>query len=108
MNFFIEESCGSCVPCRCLTVMFRDTLQKIIAGKGVKQDLLDMEAWGKVMLANRCGLGQAAANPILTTMKNFRPLYENLIQTNKDFDSGFNLEEAVVESCLAVGRKPNL
>ena len=39
-NFFIEESCGSCTPCRTLPVLIKDKLIKIIEGKGVMQDLI--------------------------------------------------------------------
>ncbi|OGI09415.1 MAG: hypothetical protein A2Y40_01965 [Candidatus Margulisbacteria bacterium GWF2_35_9] len=108
MDFFIEESCGSCVPCRCLTVLFREKLLKILKGNGVMQDIDDMISWGPTMLSNRCGLGHTAANPILTSIKNFRPLYESKIQQNKLFDSGFNLQEAIAECCEATGRQPIL
>ena len=108
-DFFIEESCGSCVPCRALSVIMKNKLDKILAGKGVKSDLDDLENWGaKMKIANRCGLGQTAANPILTTLKNFREKYEELLIKDREFETGFDLEAAVVESCDAVGRIPNL
>ncbi len=105
MDFFIDESCGSCTPCRILTVLLRDKLKKIIEGRGVMQDLEDMEDWGKIMKANRCGLGLTAANPILTTLKNFKNLYLNKIQINKDYDTGFRLDEALREGMKASNRK---
>ena len=110
MNFFIDESCGSCVPCRSLPVILRNKLQKLLDGKGVMSDLADLENWGKNMkAANRCGLGQTAANPILSTLKNFREDYEALIENKeKDFDTGFDLNAAVAASCEAVGRNPQI
>ncbi len=108
-DFFIEESCGSCVPCRALTVIMKNKLDKILAGKGVQSDLADLENWGaKMKIANRCGLGQTAANPILTTLKNFREKYEELLIKDREFETGFDLEAAVAESCEVVGRTPNL
>jgi len=108
-EFFIEESCGSCVPCRALTVIMKNKLDKILKGKGVKSDLTDLEDWGaKMKISNRCGLGQTAANPILTTLKNFREKYEELLIKDKEFETGFDLEAAVAESCEVVGRTPNL
>lgn len=104
--FFIEESCGSCVPCRSLEVMLRDKLKKILNGHGVRKDLDEIIEWAKVMKTNRCGLGQTAANPILTSLKNFRDLYEKKINKNKSYDSSFNLKDAVLESCIATGRTP--
>lgn len=109
MNFFIEESCSSCVPCRSLTVILRNKLLKILNGQGTKQDIDELYTWaGYDRAANRCGLGQTAANPIITTIENFRSLYENLVETNETFVSTFNMEKAVAQSCKAVGRVPNL
>lgn len=108
MEFFIEESCGSCSTCRIMPSVLKNKLEKILHGKGVANDITDMQEWGKVLKASRCGLGQTAANPILTSIKNFRHLYEKLIQKNKDFDSGFDLAEAVKDACEATARVPNI
>ncbi|MBN2175558.1 MAG: NAD(P)H-dependent oxidoreductase subunit E [Bacteroidales bacterium] len=107
-EFFIEESCGSCAPCRYLTVILRNKLQKIIDGKGIAQDINDLISWGTQMKkANRCGLGQTAANPILTSIENFRSEYEAKIEKGKDFYSRFDMDAAIQESCRAVGRFPH-
>ena len=109
MNFFIDESCGSCGPCRSLNVILRNKFLKILDGKGVKQDIDELYKWAGVgRSVNRCGLGQTAANPILTTIENFRHLYEDLVQMNETFVSAFDMESAVAESCEVVGREPNL
>ncbi len=106
-NFFIEESCASCVPCRALTVILRNKLQKVINGKGTKTDITEMYNWAvQSKPASRCGLGQTSANPIITSIQNFRDLYDDLIRTQSEYMSTFNLEEAVAESCEMVGRKP--
>ena len=106
-EFFIDESCGSCAPCRYLTVILRNKLQKIMDGKGVAKDIDDLVHWGKQMKnANRCGLGQTAANPILTSIENFRMEYESKIEKGKDFDTGFDLDAAIQESSRVVGRFP--
>jgi len=107
MDFFIEESCSSCAPCRSLTVILRNKLQKILDGYGSKTDILELYDWTKYMKAsNRCGLGQTAANPILSTIENFRQLYDDLVVPEEEFVSTFNLEEAVADSCAYVGRVP--
>jgi [NiFe] hydrogenase diaphorase moiety large subunit len=106
MDFFIEESCSSCAPCRSLTVILRNKLQKILDGYGTRNDIKELQDWAKYMkLANRCGLGQTAANPILSTIENFRPLYEDLVR-EEEFVSTFNMEAAVADSCEYVGRIP--
>lgn len=107
-NFFIEESCGSCVPCRAMTVQFKKKLEKILNGNGVKQDIEQMLSWEKVMQSNRCGLGQTAANPILSTINNFRELYDKKINKDKNFISDFDLKAAVAESCKTANRIPNI
>ncbi len=106
MDFFIEESCGSCSTCRIMPVVLKDKLLKILNGHGVESDINDIASWGKLLRISRCGLGQTAGNPILTSLSNFRNLYEDLIQKDKEFDTGFDLEKAVVESCNFVNRKP--
>jgi len=107
-DFFIEESCGSCVPCRNIPSLLRNKLLKILNGHGVAKDIEDMLQWGKILKVNRCGLGQTAGNPILTSIKNFRHLYEEKIQKDKEFDTGFDIRKAVIESCEAVKRIPQL
>jgi [NiFe] hydrogenase diaphorase moiety large subunit len=107
MDFFIEESCSSCAPCRSLTVILRNKLQKILDGHGSRKDVNELYQWTKYMKAsNRCGLGQTAANPILSTIENFRQLYEDLVIPEEEFVSTFNMEEAVADSCAYVGRIP--
>jgi [NiFe] hydrogenase diaphorase moiety large subunit len=108
-NFFIEESCGSCVPCRSLTVILRNKLQKLLDGKGTNRDIDELYGWaiqGKP--ASRCGLGQTAANPIITSIQNFRSLYENLVKTDQEYLSTFDMERAIAESCDVVGRVPKV
>ena len=109
MDFFVEESCGWCTPCRAGNVLLKNKLEKVMKGKGTAQDLAEMEAWGKtIKAASRCGLGQTSANPILTTLQNFRPLYESKINKTADFVPEFDLRTAVRDACLASGRKARL
>ena len=66
LRFFEDESCGQCTPCR------------VGCEKAVK--LMQADQWDQTLLeelcetmvdASICGLGQAAPNPILLTMKHF-------------------------------------
>lgn len=109
MSFFIEETCGSCVPCRSLPVILRNKLLKIMDGNGTKNDIDELYTWSQFgKSANRCGLGQTAANPIISTIDNFRDLYEDLVKTDEEYLSTFNMEQAVAASCEVVGRVPNI
>jgi [NiFe] hydrogenase diaphorase moiety large subunit len=109
IEFFIEESCSSCGPCRSLTVILKNKLLKIMEGSGTKNDIDELYSWARFeKAANRCGLGQTAANPIITTIENFRSLYEDLVKTDEEYLSAFDMEKAVAESCEVVGRVPNI
>jgi [NiFe] hydrogenase diaphorase moiety large subunit len=77
VEFFCEESCGYCTPCRVGNELLKERLDAILAGRGEPSDVAYLEEIGAVMkLASRCGLGQTAANPVLTTLKNFRSAYD--------------------------------
>ena len=108
MEFFIEESCGSCSTCRNMTTVMKNKFTKILHGRGVQTDVEELLSWSEVLKVSRCGLGQTAANPITTSIVNFRHLYDKLIQPGVEFDTGFDLEESVKASCAAVGRLPIL
>lgn len=97
-DFFIEESCGSCAPCRNIPVLLREKLKKILNGEGVFKDIDEMLEWGSYMKVNRCGLGQSAANPVISSIRNFRDLYREKILTNDDFVETFDLEKATREA----------
>ena len=79
-DFFIEESCGSCSTCRNMPIVLKKKMKKILDGHGVAKDIDDMVEWSEVLKLSRCGLGHTAANPIVTSIKNFRYLYESLVQ----------------------------
>jgi len=107
-EFFIEESCGSCVPCRNIPTLLKLKLQKILKGKGTLEDIREMKEWGQIMAINRCGLGHTAANPVLTSLKNFEHLYLEKTKKTTQFNSEFDLSEAVADSCEFVDRIPQI
>lgn len=77
MEFICDESCGKCSPCRIGTKRMLEILTKITEGKGTLEDLDELEELAKVVSQNSlCALGQTAANPIVSTMKQFRDEYE--------------------------------
>ncbi|HQO03065.1 MAG TPA: NAD(P)H-dependent oxidoreductase subunit E [Spirochaetota bacterium] len=109
MEFFVEESCGWCVPCRAGNVLLLNKLETIIAGNGTEKDLAELESWCKIVKSmSRCGLGQTSPNPIESTLQNFREIYESKVQKDSNYVPAFDLAEAVKASCKAAGRIPNL
>jgi [NiFe] hydrogenase diaphorase moiety large subunit len=109
MDFFVEESCGWCTPCRAGNVQLRGKLEKIQKGLGTARDLKDIEDWGKTIKASsRCGLGQTSPNPLLTTIQNFPEVYQKKILKNVEFQPEFDLAAAVADAAALTGRKPHL
>ena len=107
MEFFVDESCGWCVPCRAGNVLLKKKFEKVARGLGTASDLRDLEDWGRLVKStSRCGLGQTSPNPILTTLKSFPELYAAKIREGEAFVPEFNLEEAIQDGCAAAGRKP--
>lgn len=97
-HFFVEESCGICVPCRTGNYLLNKKLDKIISGKATKKDLVDIRKWSKTIEINsRCGLGILSSNALIDTMDKFPHIFENLINSNNGFDQKFNLENATAE-----------
>jgi NADH:ubiquinone oxidoreductase subunit F (NADH-binding)/(2Fe-2S) ferredoxin/Pyruvate/2-oxoacid:ferredoxin oxidoreductase delta subunit len=77
MNFLRDESCGKCVSCREGTQRMWEIVKKITEGKGTEKDLDVLEEVARTCKdASLCGLGQTAANPVLSTLQYFRHEYE--------------------------------
>ncbi|RKX77504.1 MAG: NADH:ubiquinone oxidoreductase [Spirochaetes bacterium] len=107
MEFFIEESCGYCTPCRVGNVVLRNYLQKIISGKGEPSDLDFLQKLGEnIKAASRCGLGQTSPNPILSTLKNFHPVYAAMVREETEgLQPTFDIQAALRDSEAITGRK---
>ncbi|MFN7981588.1 MAG: NADH-ubiquinone oxidoreductase-F iron-sulfur binding region domain-containing protein [Vicinamibacterales bacterium] len=109
MTLFANETCGFCVPRRAGTTLMLKSLEKIMVGNGTVHDLKAIEHLGGIVrTASRCGLGQTAPNPLLSTLSNFAGHYRSLVRADVDEVSQFNLEFASAESNIVAGRRPNL
>lgn len=76
MNFLKDESCGSCFPCRKGTQRMHEILEDISRGKGNAESLVLLEELAMAVRdTTRCGLGQTASNPVLSTLRYFRHEY---------------------------------
>ncbi|MCS6902739.1 MAG: FAD-dependent oxidoreductase [Candidatus Bipolaricaulota bacterium] len=77
MDFLRDESCGKCLSCREGTERMFEILSRICAGQGRPSDLELLEELAHaVKETSMCGLGQSAANPVLSTLRYFRKEYE--------------------------------
>ncbi len=73
MHFLKGESCGKCFTCRKGTQRMYEILDDISSGRGTLEDidLLEELAY-TVKDTTMCGLGQTAANPVLSMLRHFR------------------------------------
>ena len=82
--FFFEESCGQCTPCREGTGWVYRVLKRITEGKGKMEDLdLLTDVSKNISGRTICALGDAAAVPVLSFIKHFRPEFEYYILHGK-------------------------
>ncbi|HRS02249.1 MAG TPA: NADH-ubiquinone oxidoreductase-F iron-sulfur binding region domain-containing protein [Bacteroidota bacterium] len=72
MEFFTEESCGQCTPCRIGNKKLLDGINLIEEGKCSVQYLRELISLGEIMqIASKCGLGQSSPNSFITIMTHF-------------------------------------
>ena len=103
-HFFAHESCGFCTPCRVGTSMLVAAMDKIHAGNGTQHELREMNRLNRVLLMSaHCGLGHTACNPILDTLKRFRPAYERKLRS-LDFTPSFDVDGALSRARQMTGR----
>jgi NADH-quinone oxidoreductase subunit F len=80
-RFYFAESCGQCTPCREGTGWLNRMLRRILAGQGESADLDRL-----VSVANKieghtiCAFGDAAAWPVQSFIRHFRPEFEYMIE----------------------------
>ncbi len=103
LEFSVDESCGKCTPCRIGNKRILEIIQDITTGKAEKEDLYKLEELCEVVKSTSlCGLGEAAPNPVLSTIKFFRDEYEEHI-INKRCKSGVCkqlLKYDVTDECI--------
>lgn len=84
MAFLKEESCGKCFTCRKGTQRMYEILDDITKGQAKLEDLDLLEELALVVKdTTMCGLGQTAANPVLSTLRYFRHEYEEHIHDRR-------------------------
>tara|TARA_B110000967_G_scaffold207814_1_gene258131 strand:- start:4896 stop:6197 length:1302 start_codon:yes stop_codon:yes gene_type:complete len=80
-HFYYDESCGQCTPCREGTGWLYRMLQRILDGNGKDEDLDLLLSVGEKIGGNTiCALGDAAATPVESFIRHFRPEFEYYIK----------------------------
>jgi NADH-quinone oxidoreductase subunit F len=79
-HFFKHESCGKCTPCREGTFWLDKIYARLLRGDGTARDLELLETVPTRMAGvTLCALGDFAANPVLSTVRQFRDEYERYV-----------------------------
>ncbi|MFT5224777.1 MAG: NADH-quinone oxidoreductase subunit F [Polaribacter sp.] len=80
-RFYFSESCGQCTPCREGTGWLYRVLCRIVDGKGRPEDIeLLEEVSHKIEGRTICALGDAAAMPVWSFIKHFRPEFQYYVE----------------------------
>ncbi|MGW4477913.1 NADH-quinone oxidoreductase subunit NuoF [Rhodococcus triatomae] len=75
-QFYAHESCGKCTPCREGTYWLVQVMERMEAGAGTPADLeLLLDIADGIAGKSFCALGDAAASPIISSLKYFRGEY---------------------------------
>jgi len=73
MEFFVEESCGQCTPCREGTFRLLEGVKLMEQGQCSIHYLRVLRELAETMkISSKCGLGQMAPNPFLSIIDNFK------------------------------------
>lgn len=108
MNFLKGESCGKCFTCRKGTQRMYEILDDISNGKATLEDIELLEELARVVKdTTMCGLGQTAANPVLSTLRYFRHEYErHVVDKRCDAFVCANLMGASCQAACPVDTEP--
>jgi [NiFe] hydrogenase diaphorase moiety large subunit len=72
MQFFLDESCGQCTPCREGNRVLMDGITKLKAGRCPMSYLKELLSLSETMaLASKCGLGQTSPSAFVSIVENF-------------------------------------
>jgi [NiFe] hydrogenase diaphorase moiety large subunit len=73
LEFFVEESCGQCTPCRLGNVKLLEGVRMLKDGDCSMKYLKELCKLGETMqTASKCGLGQSSPNAFLSIVENFK------------------------------------
>ncbi len=72
MEFFVDESCGQCTPCRVGNAAILDGIRAMRRGEFTAEQLRDLQRLGGTMrVASKCGLGQTSPTFFLSLVEHF-------------------------------------
>ncbi|MCK5781022.1 MAG: NAD(P)H-dependent oxidoreductase subunit E [Flavobacteriales bacterium] len=76
LDFFIDESCGSCSTCRNVPGYLREIARDMEYHKLSHSNYIKIIEWGKLLSISRCGLGKSVASLLIDFIHKFTHDYE--------------------------------
>jgi NADH-quinone oxidoreductase subunit F len=84
-KFYAHESCGQCTPCREGCQWMENILHRIVEGHGKPEDIdLLLSVAENINGKTLCALGDAAAGPVMSFVKKFRPDFEAAVSKSAE------------------------
>jgi len=97
-QFFIDESCGLCTPCRAGNYQVGLLLDKIRKGKYTSDQAESLKEWAWLIRnTSRCGLGKSSNNFILDVIEKFPDLLKPTESSDTNGYRAFNIEESLID-----------
>jgi len=73
MEFFVEESCGQCTPCRIGNIKLLEGVNMLQSGEYTFHYINQLKELGATMqISSKCGLGQSSPNAFISILDNFK------------------------------------
>ena len=99
LEFFVDESCGYCTPCRVGNVLLKQGIENVMAGRVGQAELAQLRELAiTVKSASRCGLGQTSPNPVLSTLEGFAEIYQTQTITVDGMNPTFDMADALLRA----------
>ena len=98
-EFFKQESCGICTPCRAGNFIIQRKLERLDHGLAINEDLKELKTWGEIMRkTSRCGLGKTAPNSLINCIDKFKDYFKGKLDKEYNGHSlKFDMEAATRE-----------
>ncbi len=107
LHFYRHESCGKCTPCREGTDWLYRLLHRMTQGQATEKDIpLLQSVANQINGKTLCAFGDAAATPVLTTLKWFRPEFEAYVKGNPPAPASYRASTSAKATADKADKRP--
>ena len=101
MEFFVDESCGQCTPCRIGNVKLLEGVEMIEKGEYTFAHINKLKDLGRTMqLASKCGLGQSSPESVSFQFLKTLMMKYSMLVTEEEMESKETLRAPVSQKSL--------